>query len=120
MSYFEYTREDYKNLYVPLSMVCEEETATINDLMLCRGILKTVSDTLKADWRGVLEDYEDKGLLDDTVHYFIIEFLDRHISSLQKLICQTKDEYWRSEFDSWIEMLKIARRGLAVKAPLSF
>lgn len=118
MSYFVYTKEDYKNLFLAFSMFLENDKTPLPELMIGRGILKTVKDAINTDWDGILKDSEMKGLIEDNVHWYIIQFLDHYICLLVKLIYSQKcDKYWHDEFTSYYVAFNSVRRDLIIKKP---
>lgn len=85
MAYFEYTRVDYKNLLTAFTWIFENERIPLPDILICRGILKTVNDALVTDWEGIQEDSDLKGLIEEDVHYFILDVLAHYTCLLTRL-----------------------------------
>lgn len=82
---FEYTRTDYKNLLLVFTWLFENERIPLHEILVCRGILKTVNDALVTDWEGIKEDSEIKGLIEVDVHYFILDVLAHYTCLLKRL-----------------------------------
>lgn len=115
--YFKYTREDYKNLYVSLTMDFDEDDSSLTDLYISLGILKRIENGLNSEWSSVLGE-KDSCLLEIDEHQWIISFLDFRIKKFKEIVRKNKKHYWRDEYKSYVKLLSIARQALINKGPV--
>lgn len=119
MTYFEYTRVDYKNLLLVFNWVFENERAPLPDKLILRGILKTVNDALVTDWEGVKEDSELKGLINEEVHFYILDVLNNYICLLQRLRYRKgAQKAWPNDLQFYEVNFNAIFRDLIIKKPV--
>ena len=120
MSYFEYTRVDYKNLLLAFTWIFDNERCPLPDKLICRGILKTVNDALVTDWEGVHEDSELKGLINEEVHFYILDVLNNYICLLQKLRDgKGARKVWPNDLQFYEVNFNALFRDLIIKKPVN-